>query len=791
MTRRFLFLIIFVSLFSLYALAGSPEYFRIARVSYVEGKVSFQHSNDMDWSAVTVNMPLEPGDRIYTGDGGRAEIEFDDGSIIRLASGTDVELLAMREEHVQMRVSLGLCFLNDRSSVDFEINTPAAAFTTEDKGIYRFEVAENGDTTGIVRRGEMEAANSRFTRRIESGEMLQISAAENATESVSRYAERDSWDEWNDRRNADLVSYNSRRYLPDYVYAGVSDLDRYGRWVTVDGYGYGWVPQVGFGWSPYWDGRWCYRPYFGWTWVSYEPWGWLPYHYGRWYHHGSFGWCWLPGPTFGFHFWSPGLVRFYHGYDRIAWCPLGPGDYYNVNNYYYHPTYNYYLTNLRLTQRRGPADLLNRDTPGAMRSVRPQQFLEGGFAGNIAEARRGSDIGSGDRMITGNLDLQPTARSYAPAPDRAAARPASDGASRAVVVRTAPETRSADGRYQQITNPAAAVPRARADVAGRDTGAGNARPAAGSAPDRAVQGRTYQVPSVQAGADNPATNNRNVPRGSDARDAVPRGQQPSAVSRNVPDVSARRLESQPQRSVNPDTPRVPRNETAAPTSRPQAERSAAPQRQEVARPQTPPANNKQPDSRVIKKNDQEPARSSYSAPQPQRYQQPQASVRSGAVTGGSARYAEPRSVGAAGSSVSSTARPSGAWSGGGNVRSNPAAGTGGGAGYPAARSLGSNANGSSGYAAARPSAGWSGAGSVRSAPGSGTGGGSGYPVSRSMGSSVSRSMGGGSGYSGSRSVGSSVSRSMGGGSSFGSPATRSTPAGGGSARPSGAATRRR
>ena len=181
----------------------------------MEGKVSFQHSSDMDWSAATINMPLEPGDRIYTGDGGRAEIEFDDGSIIRLASGTDVEMLAMRDQHVQMRMLLGLCFLTDRSSVQFEINTPAAAFTTQDKGSYRFEVAENGDTTGIVRKGEMEAANNRFSRRIESGEMLHVPAAENATEVVSRYAERDAWDEWNDRRNADLVSYQSRRYLPD------------------------------------------------------------------------------------------------------------------------------------------------------------------------------------------------------------------------------------------------------------------------------------------------------------------------------------------------------------------------------------------------------------------------------------------------------------------------------------------------------------------------------------------------------------------------------------------------
>jgi hypothetical protein len=737
MSRKYLFLILSIFLFSFYGMASSQDYFRIARLSYVEGKVSFQHAGDLDWVAVSINMPLEPGDRLYTGDGGRAEIEFDDGSVIRLAPRTDVEMLAMKEQHVQMRLLLGLCFLTDRSSVEFEINTPAAAFNTKDKGNYRFEVAENGDTYGIVRKGEMEAANNRFSRRVESGQMLHIPAEENTTEVLSPYRERDAWDEWNDRRNADLISYQSRRYLPDGVYYGVGDLDRYGRWVTVDGYGYGWVPSVSVGWSPYWDGRWCYRPYFGWTWVSYEPWGWLPYHYGRWYHHTSFGWCWLPGASFGFHFWSPGLVRFYHGRDWISWCALGPGDYYNVNNYHYNPTYNYYINNLRLTQRRGPEDLVNKNSPGAMRSVRAEQFVDGGFAGDIGRSRNDPGIGRGDPIVTGRLDIQPTARSYAPAPERAAVRPTA-AASRAVVVRTEPEVRSPDSRYQRITNPEVAVPRARADAAGRDT-ARDARPATGSAysgteraPDRgAVPGRSYQVPSGSGNARNPATINRDVQRVPDRQEAVPRTQQPPATSRTVSDMPARRMESQPQRSVNPDQPRVQRSEPTRPVSGPPAERSVAPSRQDPARPQTPPAGNKPPDPPVIKKSDQETVRSSYSASQPQRWQQPSAGVR-------------PAPLSSLGRSES----------------------------YAGSRSVGSYAPRSIGGSAASPSVTWSGPSSARPAP------------STSIGRSQSQS------YAGARSVGSSAPRSM--GSSMARPSVnRAAPPSGGASRSSAASPRRR
>lgn len=380
MTRKLLFLILVFSLSSLCGIAAAQDDFRIARLSYLEGHVSFQHTDEVDWSAASINMALQPGDRIYTGDNGRAEIEFDDGSVLRLAEKTDVEILTLKEQLIQLRVLIGLCSLTGRSNVEFEVNTPAAAFTTTEKGSYRFDIVENGDSDAIVRKGGLDAVNNRINRHVQSGEILHVPAADNATEVLSKYDQRDAWDEWNDRRNADSAAYASRQYLADNVYVGVSDLDRYGSWVNLDMYGPAWVPMVGASWSPYWEGRWWYRPLWGWTWVSYEPWGWLPYHYGSWYRHSSFGWCWIPGPSYGFNFWSPGLVRFYRGGDWVSWVALGPGDYYNINNYYFnrHNRNNiFYLNELRLTQHRGPDDLINRSAPGAFRSVRTDLFVNG------------------------------------------------------------------------------------------------------------------------------------------------------------------------------------------------------------------------------------------------------------------------------------------------------------------------------------------------------------------------------------------------------------------------------
>jgi hypothetical protein len=405
------------TLLSYPASADAGGYARIARLSYVEGHVTFQHPNEVDWTDASINLALQPGDRIYTGIDGRVEIEFDEGSVLRLAEGTDVELTSMDENRVQVRVLLGLCTLTRQGNVPFEIDTPAAAFHTLHEGVYRFDVTESGASDGIVRKGSMLASAGNASEKVNKGELIHVEPGDNPNPILSSYQGRDGWDEWTDRRTADQSAYANAQYVPDYVYMGVSDLGRYGRWVDVGPYGYGWVPYyVTAGWSPYWDGRWCYRPYWGWTWVSYEPWGWLPYHYGSWYFSTGFGWCWLPGASFGFHFWSPGLVRFYSGPGWVSWAPLGPGDYYNVNNYYYQPRYSHYLNNMRLVQQRGPDDLVNRHIPGAFRTAPTDQFVNGGGgrsipAGSVVEVSQPWREG---RVVADRLNIAPTSRSYQP-----------------------------------------------------------------------------------------------------------------------------------------------------------------------------------------------------------------------------------------------------------------------------------------------------------------------------------------------------------------------------------------
>src|SRR4029434_2388283 len=68
-----LFLVALCSL----ALADDPI-FRVARISLIEGEVSYQRANDSnkDWFDATLNQPLDESDQLYSGSDGRAEIQL-------------------------------------------------------------------------------------------------------------------------------------------------------------------------------------------------------------------------------------------------------------------------------------------------------------------------------------------------------------------------------------------------------------------------------------------------------------------------------------------------------------------------------------------------------------------------------------------------------------------------------------------------------------------------------------------------------------------------------------------
>jgi hypothetical protein len=313
----------------------------VARVSLISGDVSTQRGDSGDWVAATLNTPVVAGDRVTTGNQGRAEVQLDYANLVRLAGATNVRVASLGRNQIQVQVGRGLVTyaVLRGGEGSAEIDTPNVAVHPLGEGDYRVLVNSDDETQVIVRRGAADVTTPQGSTRVENGQMITIHGSDNPQYQTASAPGRDDWDKWNsdrDHKISEAVSWSrTNRY-----YTGSEDLDAYGSWQRVPDYDYVWFPSYGAGWAPYRDGRWVWEPYYGWTWVSYEPWGWAPYHYGRWAVFGG-RWGWWPGPAYGYlgyyPVWAPAYVSFFgwggnwgfsfgFGFGSVGWLPLGPGD---------------------------------------------------------------------------------------------------------------------------------------------------------------------------------------------------------------------------------------------------------------------------------------------------------------------------------------------------------------------------------------------------------------------------------------------------------------------------------
>src|SRR5580698_6843197 len=71
--------------------AAADSQARIVRLSDVQGTVQINKNTGLGFERAFLNLPITQGAQLRTRDNGRAEIEFEDGSTIRLTPNTTVE----------------------------------------------------------------------------------------------------------------------------------------------------------------------------------------------------------------------------------------------------------------------------------------------------------------------------------------------------------------------------------------------------------------------------------------------------------------------------------------------------------------------------------------------------------------------------------------------------------------------------------------------------------------------------------------------------------------------------
>src|SRR5256885_1026899 len=287
---------------------------RIVRLSFAEGQVQMDRADGRGFEQAFKNMPLAQGTRLATGNDGRAEIEFEEGSTIRAVPNTSLEFPEMGTRNsggkfTTVNLAQGEAYFNIHRKDDneFLLQVAGQQILLAHSSDFRVEVNQ-GLLKLAVFHGELNVSGAAAPVTVKKNETLTMEAGDNRY-FLARSVETGLYDAWNSEREHYIDQYaysNSYSSYSPYSY-GASDLAYYGNYYTLAGYGPVWRPYyVSPYWHPFLDGAWVWYPGFGYTWVSAYPWGWLPFHYGNWIFVNNYGWCWRPG-------------RF-----RSAWLPVAP-----------------------------------------------------------------------------------------------------------------------------------------------------------------------------------------------------------------------------------------------------------------------------------------------------------------------------------------------------------------------------------------------------------------------------------------------------------------------------------
>jgi hypothetical protein len=292
---------------ALFAQEGSHA--RIVRLSYIDGTVTIDRNDGQGPEKAILNMPIIQGVRLTAEEDSRLEVEFENGSTLRLVGPGEVAFRELslqgsgdKVSYVDVKSGLAYFNVNLKNDDDFRVAFDSHNFALKKSSRFRVNVDLDVQRVAVFK-GELELQGVPDEVKVKKNETLSFDSTDSQRYFLAKDIDSlgpDAWDKQRDEDRDTLARSQDYKqamsyYGGPYSY-GTWDLARYGNFFYSPGYGWLWQP---FGWGfnsdPFSNGAWSYYPSVGWVFVSYYPWGWTPYRYGGWAFVPGYGWCWRPG----------------------------------------------------------------------------------------------------------------------------------------------------------------------------------------------------------------------------------------------------------------------------------------------------------------------------------------------------------------------------------------------------------------------------------------------------------------------------------------------------------------
>jgi uncharacterized membrane protein YgcG len=296
---------------------AAESHVRIVRLSLQQGKVEVDRNAGQGFEKAIENMPIVEGSKLRTGDNGQAEVEMEDGTVARLAPDSEIGFprlaLDSGNKLTTIAVEKGTAYFDVRHKGHdlISISLPGRQIDLDHSAHFRVFIGSDRVRLSVYS-GEVSFTDNGKNVVVKKNETVALDTNDQKYQ-TAKGIDSMAGDSWDHDRTQYQQAYSSTAVGVSSglsPYYGWSDLNYYGGWYMVPGYGMMWQPYNTYaGWSPYGSGAWAYYPGPGYLWVSSYPWGWLPYRYGAWQFIPGWGWAWQPGTVWNAWYPAPVIIN--------------------------------------------------------------------------------------------------------------------------------------------------------------------------------------------------------------------------------------------------------------------------------------------------------------------------------------------------------------------------------------------------------------------------------------------------------------------------------------------------
>ncbi|MEN8154956.1 MAG: FecR family protein [Acidobacteriota bacterium] len=259
-----------------------------------------------------VNLPIYAGDIISTGKEGRCEIQFGNGTVMRLDKKTElrvvstlVDLITSKKKITTLKLTEGSLFSMNQvyKGEIFQVITPEISVKMNNRSSNLINVDIDKTSIKVVRGKVGILYGNQQKMNLRSGDWRLFPKRGKGSRINGDF--KSGFYEWNKKINKNFknLHYGKSnvpdviyRYSPGIVHFAEKWSTQFGEWEYTELFGYVWKPakDIWFDKRPFFDANFV-KINNELVMVPNQKWGWAPAHMGNWFWSTNQGWIWIPG----------------------------------------------------------------------------------------------------------------------------------------------------------------------------------------------------------------------------------------------------------------------------------------------------------------------------------------------------------------------------------------------------------------------------------------------------------------------------------------------------------------